>query len=123
VDSRTRLEEHRLYLERIVREGEISRQLSVAGWEVLLVMLDIVGPDLEIPDAITGVDGKLFYTWKRDAFYLELEMLPNGTGEFFCRNSESRDVWSEDFRLDQPLHLKAITKLRLFQPAFRSAGQ
>jgi hypothetical protein len=123
LDSQSLLEEHRLYLERVVREGEICHQLSETAWDILMDMLDIVGPDLEIPDAITGTDGKLFYTWKRDAHYLELEMRSDGTGEFFFRNSKSGDIWSEDFRLGEPLPLKAIAKLRLFQPAFRSTGQ
>ena len=112
--------QHRLYLDKIVREGEISRPLADAAWDVLMDMLATVGPDLEIPDAIPGVDGKLFYTWKRDADYLELEMRPDGTGELFLRDGKSGDIWSEDFRLGRPLSLNAITKLRLFQPAFRS---
>ena len=50
-------------------------------------------------DAIPGVDGKLLYTWKRDDQYFELEMLPDGTGEFFFRDGTTADTWSEDFRL------------------------
>jgi hypothetical protein len=114
------LGEHRLYLERVVREGDISRQLSEAAWDVLVEMFDVVGPDLEIPDAIPGVDGKLFYTWKRDGQYLELEMLPDGTGEFFFRDGETGETWSEEFRLGQSLPPGAIARLRLFQPACRS---
>jgi hypothetical protein len=122
LNSQELLKEHGLYLERIVREGEISRQLSQAAWDVLTDMLEVVGPELEIPDAIAGVDGKLFYTWKRDDQYLELEMLPDGTGEFFFRDGKTGDTWSEDFRLGQSLPPNAIGKLRLFQPACRSTG-
>ena len=120
MDTQALLEGHRLYLDRIVREGDISRPLADAAWDILMDMLDTMGPDLEIPDAIPGVDGKLFYTWKRDADYLELEMRPDATGELFFRDGKRGDIWSEDFRLGQPLSLNAITKLRLFQPAFRS---
>jgi hypothetical protein len=112
LDSQSRLEEHRLYLERVVRAGEISHQLSDAARDILMDLLDIVGPDLEIPDAITGTDGKLFYTWKRDAHYLELEMRSDGTGEFFFRNSKSGDIWSKDFRLGQTLLLKESGRRR-----------
>jgi hypothetical protein len=122
LNSQERLDEHRLYLERIVREGEISRQLAQAAWDILVDMLDTIGPDLEIPDAIPGVDGKLFYTWKQDGEYLELEMLPDGTGEFFFRDGKTGDTWSEDFRLGDSLPPKAINKLRLFQPACRDTG-
>jgi hypothetical protein len=123
VDTQTRLEEHRLYLDRIVREGEISRPLADAAWDVLLNLLDTLGPNLEIPDAIPGVDGKLFYTWKRDGHYLELEMRPDFKGEFFFRDGESGDVWSEDFRLGESLSPEVIAELRLFQPAGRSTEQ
>jgi hypothetical protein len=116
------LQEHRLYLERIVRSGEITPQLARAAWDVLAAMRNVVGPALEIPDAIPGVDGKLFYTWKRDDQYFELEMLPDGTGESFFWDSTTGDVWSEDFRLGQVLPPKAVATLRLFQPAFRSTG-
>jgi hypothetical protein len=122
LNSQDLLEEHRLYLERIVRAGEITPQLAQAAWDVLADMLDVVSPDLEIPDAIPGVDGKLFYTWKRDDQYFELEMLPDGTGEFFFRDGTTADTWSEDFQLSHALPPTAIAKLRLFQPACRSTG-
>jgi hypothetical protein len=114
------LKEHQLYLERMTREGEITSRLAQAAADVLAEMLDVVGPDLEIPDAIPGVDGKLFYTWKRDDQYLELEMLPDGTGEFFFRDGKTGDIWSEDFRLGHVLPASAIDRLRLFQPACTS---
>jgi hypothetical protein len=122
LNSQELLQEHRHYLDRIVREGEITPQLSEAAWDVLADMLDVVGPDLEIPDAIPGVDGKLFYTWKRDDQYLELEMLPDGTAEFFFRNRKTGDTWSEAFRLGQSLPSRAIAEIRQFQPACRSTG-
>jgi hypothetical protein len=121
LNPRDPLGDHRVYLERVVRAGEISRQLSEAAWDVLVEMIDVVGPELEIPDAIPGVDGKLFYTWKRDGQYLELEMLPDGTGEFFFRDGATGDIWSEAFRLGQSLPSEAIARLRLFQPACRSS--
>jgi uncharacterized protein (DUF362 family) len=66
LDSQSRLEEHRLYLERVVRAGEISHQLSDAARDILMDLLDIVGPDLEIPDAITGTDGAALNGHHRD---------------------------------------------------------
>jgi len=111
------LREHCLYLERIVREGEISPQLSRAAWNALEDILDIVGPNLEVPDAIPGVDGKLFYTWKRGNHYLELEMLPDGSGEFFYRNTDDGETWTEGYKLGGTLPLRPTDKLQLFQQA------
>jgi len=113
VNSQELLQEHRLYLDRIVREGQITGQLAQAAWDVLVDMLDVIGPDLEIPDAIPGVDGKLFYTWNRDGRYLELEMPPDGTAEFFCRNGETGDTCGEEFRVGQSLPAEAIADLEL----------
>jgi hypothetical protein len=111
------LREHCLYLERIVREGEISPQLSRAAWNALEDIRDIVGPNLEVPDAIPGVDGKLFYTWKRGNHYLELEMLPDGSGEFFYRNTDDGETWTEGYKLGGTLPLRPTDKLQLFQQA------
>jgi hypothetical protein len=108
------IQEHRLYLERIVRSGEITPELARAAWDVLAVMRNVVGPDLEIPDAIPGVDGKLFYTWKRDDQYFELEMLPDGTGEFFFRDRTTGEIRREDFRLSPVLPPKAVAQLAEF---------
>jgi hypothetical protein len=109
--------EHCLYLERIVREGEISPQLSRAAWNALEDIRDVVGPNLEVPDAIPGVDGKLFCTWKRGDHYLELEMLPDGSGEFFYRNAEDGETWSEGYTLGGTLPVKPIAKLHHLQQA------
>lgn len=106
------LHEHRLYLQKITREGEISQELGQLAWTMLL---SIIGEeDVDVPDAIPGVDGKLFYTWKSGEHYLDLEMFPDGATEFFYRNAQNGKLWNLSGRIDAPLPREAASKPRLF---------
>jgi len=107
------LHEHRLYLKKITGEGEISQELGRAAWTMLLKIL--AEEDVDVPDAIPGVDGKLFYTWKSGEHYLDLEMSPDGVTEFFYRNAQNGRLWNLAGRIDDPLPLEAVSKLRLFR--------
>jgi hypothetical protein len=108
------LHEHRLYLQKIAREGEISQELRRSAWTMLLRILE-EEEDVDVPDAIPGVDGKLFYTWKSGEHYLDLEMFPDGETEFFYRNAQSGRLWNLSSRIDLPLPREAASKLRLFR--------
>ena len=107
------LHEHRLYLQKIAREGEISQELGRSAWTMLLKIL--FEEDVDVPDAIPGVDGKLFYTWKSGEHYLDLEMFPDGETEFFYRNAQSGRLWNLSSRINVPLPREAASKLRLFR--------
>jgi len=107
------LHEHRLYLQKIAREGEISQELGRSAWTMLLKIL--FEEDVDVPDAIPGVDGKLFYTWKSGEHYLDLAMFPDGETEFFYRNAQSGKLWNLSSRIDVPLPPEAASKLRLFR--------
>jgi hypothetical protein len=106
---------HRVYLQRITSEGEISQELRDAAWEVLTRILEVSEEDAQVPDAIPGVDGKLFYTWRSFEHYLDLEMRPNGTAEFFFRHRVTGTYSSFPWRLDWPIPGAVIQKLRHFR--------
>lgn len=78
-----RLQEHRKYLQKLERDGEISTELENTAWRILLDLLDAAGSSLAIPDACPGSDGQLLYTWDQAEHHLELEMFLIGTSSLY----------------------------------------
>ncbi|AGA28301.1 hypothetical protein [Singulisphaera acidiphila] len=109
-----RLQEHRKYLQKLERDGEISTELENTAWRILLDLLDAAGSSLAIPDACPGSDGQLLYTWDQAEHHLELEMFPDRHVEFFYRNRRTGGLWEHEQDVTDGLPLDTIAKLRLF---------
>jgi hypothetical protein len=120
VSRRSELSSHapkqrlRSYLRAVSESGEISEEtarLAWKGWTQLWLALPYALP---VPDACPGPDGQLLYTWDQDEHHFELEIFPNGSGEFFYRNRTTGKLWGVDYVIGEQVPQEAIDKLKLF---------
>lgn len=111
-----RLIEHLNYL-RSVSSGArslISPETAKQAMLAWCTMWEATGFALPIPDACTGPDGKMLYSWDRGKDHLELEIIPGQASEFFYRDRESGYLWGEDYIIGEPLSQEALKRIKLF---------
>ena len=70
------------YLGKVSRAGEIDHHTAVLSWRAWLSLRNATSPLLPVPDACSGPDGQLLFTWDRGEHHLELEVFPNGEGQY-----------------------------------------
>jgi hypothetical protein len=102
------------YLHEMKRAGAINENtLSLAqkAWDGLR---GIVAGNLLVPTAGTGPDGQVLYTWDRGEHHFELEVFPDGIGEFFYMNRKTDATWEADYSVDEMIPEGVKNKLRIF---------
>lgn len=102
------------YLGAISRAGEIDHHTAVLCWRAWLSLRNATSSLLPVPDACPGPDGQLLFTWDRGDHHLELEVFPNGIGEFFYRNRQSDELWEHIGTVHDPIPDSVKAKLSLF---------
>lgn len=102
------------YLDEVASAGDISKETAERAWEAWLHLNSKTGGCLPVPDAAPGPNGELLLVWDRGELHLELEIMPDGSPEFFSRNRTTGTLWGEDYRPDAPLSAGAREHLRMF---------
>lgn len=109
--------EHLSYLHRVSTELDPplitprTAELAAKAWAAICMES---GFQVPVPAACTGPDGEMFYSWDRGRHHLELEVTPGKPAEFFYRDRETEQLWSEDYEAGKPLSPEAAEKVRLF---------
>lgn len=94
--------------------------LALSYWAYLQVKIYNTSKQiLEVPDccpvarSIDGVDC-IRYGWDKEEHYLEIEILVDGTKEFFYRNRLTKEASGEDYFSEAEISDYMINKLLLF---------
>ena len=108
--------EHMDYLRECAADGVITKGMAWVCARAFIDVWEAAGYALPVPAACSGPDGQMLYSWDRGRHHLELELFPNGDvlGEFFYRDRESGDLWSEEYEAGGDLNPEIVSKLRLF---------
>ncbi len=69
---------------------------------------------MPVPSACTGPDGRLLFCWDKENHHLELEFIPNQAAEFFYRDRNSEEMWSEDYE-PHIMSQRLTEKLSIFE--------
>ena len=80
------LKSHYLYLEKVLSERFINRIVYEASIGLLEKM-----PDMPIPMACTGPDGRMLYSWDNKQHHFEAEFFPDGKIEFFSMDRKTNE--------------------------------
>lgn len=72
------------------------------------------GRRLPVPDACTGPDGQVFYSWDAGKDHLELEIVPGEQPYWFWSDRETGETGSEDWSLRDPLPERVVEKIGVF---------
>jgi hypothetical protein len=112
IEAPTRRLEH--YLRYLSRSGELSTDTALFAWRAWNQLRKATSYSLPVPDASPGPNGQLLYTWDRGEHHFELEIFPDGAGEFFYRNRASGRLWDTEYVVGQPVPQGVVDKLALF---------
>jgi hypothetical protein len=102
------------YLEAAIRTGSLEATTASAAmksWKALSTASD---KKLPVPDASVGPDGQLMYTWDRGGHHFELEIFPDGSGEFFYFNRHTNEMWGYDYVAGDVVPEKVVNRLKPF---------
>ncbi len=102
------------YLRNLVHSGELSSETASLAWRTWNQLRKATSYALPVPDACPGPDNQLLYTWDNTEHHFEVEIFPEGTGEFFYRNRVSGQLWEAEYTVGQPVPQEIIDKLELF---------
>jgi len=95
--------------------GEISphtAQFALSAWIKLSAELRGL---LQVPDAATGSEGEVLYSWDRNEHHLELEIFANDKAEFFYLNRVSNETWEDELQPTTPISEPIAEKIALFK--------
>ena len=102
------------YLGSLRETGAISPQTATLAWNAWKHISDENGKSLPEPDASSGPNGELLYTWDKGEHHLELELFADGRAEFFYRNRKTGKLWEAEYTLDATLHPDTKERLSVF---------
>ena len=102
------------YLADVTRSGDLSLMSALLAWKAWNDLKAASGNLLPVPDASPGPDDQVLYTWNNGEHYLELEVFPEGSAEFFYRNRESGQLWEYEYTVGAVLPQDVNDKLALF---------
>lgn len=66
------------------------------------------------PNVGVGPDGEVMLTWDSPEHHLELEIFPEGTGEFFYLNRKTDEAEEWEYTIGWAIPEEVIEKLKLF---------
>lgn len=78
------------FLKKMVDIGEISNETAEEANKMWLLL----SPIILAPSVGVNANGKVLFNWDQGKHHLELEVSP---AEFFYRNRETGELWSEYF--------------------------
>lgn len=102
------------YLQSLVRSQmaeSFTASIALKAWRDLT---NITNKRLAVPDAGVGPDGEILYSWNKEGHHFELEVLPNGLGEFFYLNHQTNEMWEAEYQIGDEIPKKAQKQLELF---------
>lgn len=102
------------YVAGLLSKGAITEATATAALRVWSVLNATLSGRLIVPNAGATPDGHLLFSWDRDHHHLEVEVSPDGVGEFFYLNYETDATWEYDYILGRHLPSEVADKLRLF---------
>ncbi len=108
--------EHLKYLERVSTSDDplISRDTALLAARAWTLIWDASDGKMPIPAACTGPDGQMLYAWDHGRHHLELEIIPQQPAEFFYKDRETRELWSEDYTIGDPIPAEAVERFGFF---------
>jgi hypothetical protein len=89
----------------------ISRKTAKLAFDAWCKLWDFSGRRLSVPDACPGSSAQLLYTWDKGEHHLELEIFPDGKGEFFYRNRISGELWDYEYKAKNPIPAVVFDRL------------
>jgi hypothetical protein len=109
--------QHRDYLHRVSAgaHAPISLETAANAMKAWNAIWAASGGAMPVPAACTGPNGEMFYSWDRGRHHLELEIVPGKAAEFFYRDRETEELWTEDYAIGEALSPAAIAKLQFFK--------
>lgn len=110
---------HRRHLDflREASTGEgatITPRTASQAREAWQLIRDCTANRMPVPAAMTGDDGRVFYSWDRGRHHMELEIAPGEPAFFFYRDRETGETWSEEGAIAYGLTTDASARLLLF---------
>src|SRR5205823_5953034 len=93
---------------------EISGETASRAWNIWLQLKNAAGEVLRVPDASAGPDDEFIFIWNSPEHYLEVEILADGTLEFFYRNRYNGSLWGSDYKFGQNITQEVLDKLTIF---------
>jgi hypothetical protein len=82
--------------------------------EAVRILRDVRGAlsGIPIPTIAEGPDGMVGMTWENGIQHVNVQVLPDGSVEFFAEDLITRDLWSEETRWEAPLTSGLIEHLK-----------
>lgn len=102
------------YLRNLAHSGEVDSETASLAWRVWNQLRAVTAYSLPVPNASPLLDNRLLYTWDNAEHHFEVEIFPEGTGEFFYRNRASGQLWESEYMVGQVVPQEVIDKLGLF---------
>lgn len=96
----SRVQKLQYYLRSLVRNGDVDSSTALQAWRVWHSLSCALSNTLPVPDAASGPNGEILYTWNARSHHFELEIFPDGRAEFFYINHDTDDMWSADYTGD-----------------------
>jgi hypothetical protein len=109
-----RTQQLQYYLQQVVNAGHLSQKTASLAWEAWKMLNVATSGRLPVPDACPGPDGQLLYTWDKREHHFEVEIFPEGLGEFFYMNRVTDETWEHDYSIADEIPGEVKTKLRIF---------
>ena len=109
-----RTQQLQYYLQQVTEAGHLSPNTASLAWEGWKALSTAMSDRLPVPDACPGPDGQLLYTWDKKEYHFELEIFPDGLGEFFYMNRVTGETWEYDHRMGDEIPNEVKVKLRIF---------
>lgn len=103
-----------IYLRNLVHSGDLDNETASLAWKAWNQLRAVTAYSLPVPDSCPEPDNRLLYTWDKAEHHFELEIFPEGTGEFFYRNRASGQLWESEYIVGQTVPQEVIDKLDLF---------
>ncbi len=76
-------------------ENHITKDIYRRAADFISIMFTR-NPNFPVPDACTGPDKEMFYSWNYKEHHLEVEFIPDSPTEYFYRNRITEYLWSEE---------------------------
>ena len=102
------------YLENAISSYNLSRITAKIAMDAWLALDKALSYKLIMPNAGVGPDGEVMYTWDSPEHHLELEIFPEGAGEFFYLNRKTDDTEEWEYTIGKAIPKEVIEKLNLF---------
>jgi hypothetical protein len=115
--SEQRRQHLRRYLVEATRTGDTTSNIAAVAWRLWETACAAAGPKLRVPNAGTGPNGEVMFVWNANEHYLELEVFPDQTADFFYENRQTDEAWVEDVHSINALPEPVVKVLQHFTAA------